>query len=174
MTKKVLLFALSILWAAAAQAKGGINIYDYPREVPKIGLYHPSGQEVYLRDFKGDFVLVMFWSRYCAPCIRELDEVNEFVKKTRDNGIRLILVSPQNEWKSISEQRTLLKKYGAPDVEFYLDTKGALAAAFGIFSSPHTVLINRVGEEIGRIRGTAEWDDDDLIEYIYKIKAENG
>ena len=32
-------------------------------------------------------------------------------------------------------------------------------------------LINK-GKEIGRIRGAADWDDEDVIEYIYKIKAQ--
>lgn len=37
-----------------------------------------------------------------------------------------------------------------------------------------TVLIGREGKEIGRIRGSAEWDSQDVIEYMYKIKAEHG
>ena len=49
-----------------------------------------------------------------------------------------------------------------------------LAEDLGIFTSPNTVLINRKGEEIGRIRGSIDWDDDDVIEYIYKIKAQHG
>ena len=36
------------------------------------------------------------------------------------------------------------------------------------------VLIGREGKEIGRIRGSAEWDSQDVIEYMYKIKAEHG
>lgn len=56
---------------------------------------------------------------------------------------------------------------------FYVDKKGDLSADLGIFTSPNTVLINRHGKEIGRIRGSVEWDDDEVIEYIYKIKAQN-
>ena len=40
--------------------------------------------------------------------------------------------------------------------------------------TPVTVLIGREGKEIGRIRGSAEWDSQDVIEYMYKIKAEHG
>ncbi len=81
--------------------------------------------------------------------------------------------APASEWKSLEEQQRFLRKYGAPDLDFYVDKKGDLSADLGIFTSPNTVLINRHGQEIGRIRGSAEWDDDDVIEYIYKIKAQH-
>ena len=116
---------------------------------------------------------MMFWSRYCAPCIKELDDINEFVLKTRNNGIKVLLVSKDDEWTDVTEQRELLKKYKAPDVDLYTDKDGKLSGDFGIFSSPHTVLVNTKSEEIGRIRGSVDWGDDDVIEYIYKIKAQN-
>ena len=46
--------------------------------------------------------------------------------------------------------------------------------AFGIFTSPHAVLIDKNSMEIGRISGAVEWDDDDVVEKIYQIKAQNG
>ena len=85
-----------------------------------------------------------------------------------------LLVSKAQEWRDMDEQRRFLTKYKAPDLEFYIDDKGALTEAFGIFSSPHTVLINKSGQEIGRIRGSVEWDDDDVIEYMYKLKVQHG
>lgn len=174
MIKKILILGLALLWCGLASAKSGLNIFAYPREAPQTPVYTPGGQPLKLSDFKGDFLLVMFWSRYCAPCIKELDEINDFVKKTRDNGIKVLLVSKDDEWNSTAEQRNLLAKYGAPEVDFYTDKNGKLAGDFGIFSSPHTVLISKSGQEIGRIKGSADWSDEDVIEYIYKIKAQHG
>ncbi len=174
MIKKFVIIALISFWSSVACAKGGINIFAYFRDAPQTPVYTPAGQAVKLENFKGDFILVMFWSRYCAPCIKELDEINTFVQKTRDNGIKVMLVSKDDEWTSVQEQRSLLHKYGATDIDFYTDKQGKLAGDFGIFSSPHTVLINKKGEEIGRISGTADWEDDDVIEYIYKIRARHG
>ena len=96
-----------------------------------------------------------------------------FSKKVADNGIKVVIISPASEWHSLEEQQKFLQKYGAPDLDFYVDKKGDLSADLGIFTSPNTVLINRHGKEIGRIRGSVEWDDDEVIEYIYKIKAQN-
>ncbi len=173
---KILATAFFLCGIANASAnEKGINIYDTPRELPSKVIYGEHGRQTRLKDFNGDFVLAVFWSRYCVPCIRELKSLNEYVRQTKNDGIRVIMISPKKEWLGgFSEQRRLLNKYGAPDLEMYVDDKNDLAAAFGIFSSPVTVLISREGKEIGRIRGSAEWDDPEVIEYLFRVKAEHG
>jgi len=83
------------------------------------------------------------------------------------------MVSPHEDWSFENEQQTILKKYGGLNLETYTDKNSALATDFGIFSSPHTVLVNADSMEIGRIRGALDWDDEDVIEHILRIKAEN-
>lgn len=172
MIKKIVILLICCMFAEECLAKKGVNIFAYSRPAPQTGIYDSSGLSVALQDFKGQFVLLMFWSRYCAPCIRELDDINEFVKITQSNGIKVLLVSQAEEWTGVGEQKMLLKKYKAENIDFYTDRKGELASDFGIFSFPHTVLVDQYGEEIGRISGSVDWDDEDVIEYIYKLKAE--
>lgn len=151
-----------------------VNIYPEARALPERQMFHYSdtGEAYKLSDFKEQFVVANFWSRYCTPCLRELDDLNNFSNKVADNGIKVVIISPASEWHSLEEQQKFLQKHGAPDLDFYVDKKGDLAADLGIFTSPNTVLINKKGQEIGRIRGSADWDDEDVIEYIYKIKAQ--
>ena len=172
-TALIFLFCLCFAFSAQAKKDGNVNIYDQPRETPQVPFYTSDGKAVVMDDFKGSFVLLMNWSRECSPCINELEGLNTFYNQTKDNGITLLMVSPSREWKSNAEQRRFLKEYDAPDLPFYTDKDGKLASAFGIFTSPHTVLFNKKGQETGRIRGSAEWDDPRVIEYIYKLKAEN-
>ena len=176
MIKKIaLILTLSMFFATAAFAKkeGNVNIYDEPRPAPQVPFYTSEGQSVVLDNFKGNFVLLLLWSRECGPCVSELEDLNEFYKQTKDNGITLIMLSHASEWKDSAEQRKFLNRYDAPDLPFYTDKSGKLAEAFGIFTSPNAVMLNKKGQEIGRIRGSAEWDDPKVVEYIYKIKAEH-
>ena len=171
----LILFFFSVLMCSSVQARRekNVNIYDHPREAPATGFYSSDGKNMNVSDFKDSFVMMMFWSRDCYPCLRELDDLNEFYKKTKNHGIKLIMLSHDREWKDSNEQKLFLEDYNAPDLPFYVDKGGKLAAALGVFTSPHTVLFNKQGKEIGRIRGAAEWGDDRVINYIYKIKAEN-
>lgn len=175
MVKKYILSALlAFTFCFNAVAKDAVNIFEIPRAIPEREIIGEAGQKVKITDFKGDFILLNIWSRHCTPCIKELESLNGFVNKTKDNGIRLIMLSPEEEWEDNTEQRKFLNKFKATDVEFYVDKDGKLAEDLGVFTSPHTVLINKKGEEIGRIRGSADWDSDEVIEYIYKLKAQHG
>ena len=78
MAKNFLMIMLVLVLAFPAQAKKGLNIFAYSRPAPETPVYNAYGKSIKLRDFSGDFLLVVFWSRYCAPCIRELDELNAF------------------------------------------------------------------------------------------------
>ena len=160
---------------ARAAAEKGVNIYGLSRSVPSRVVYSETGRQVRMDDFKGEFVLAVFWSRHCIPCLAEMKALQKFVDRTKNDGIKVILISPKEEWQGgFSEQKRFLARLGAPEIEHYVDNKSDLAAAFGIFSSPVTVLISRNGREIGRIRGSTRWDHPDVIEHIFKIKAEHG
>lgn len=177
MIKKIIniCFAVVLLGGWGIFQSDPVNIFPEPRSLPGREMFHYSdtGEAYKLSDFKGQFVVANFWSRHCTPCLRELDNLNNFSKKVADNGIKVVIISPASEWRSLEEQQKFLQRYGASDLDFYVDKKGDLSADLGIFTSPNTVLINKSGQEIGRIRGSAEWDDDDVIEYIYKIKAQH-
>ena len=152
------------------QAKeSAVNIFASSRDVPTTKLTAETGTKLSLADFGGQFVVAVFWSRNCGPCLKELKDLNTFSQKALYENIRVILISPSNEWHSSLEQRLFLKKYGGGNLEFYTDKKGKLAADFGIFSSPHAVLINQEGQEIGRIRGTAKWADKRMMDYIKSL-----
>lgn len=171
MIKKFCLFLFMMLFASSALADAGVNIFAYSRKVPETKIYDVYGKAFALKDFAGDFLIVVFWSKTCIPCIRELDNLSRFAEKTKDDGIKLILVSPAGDWVTEEEQQNFLDRYGGVGLEAYVDRKADLAKGFGIFTSPHTVLVNAESMEIGRIRGAVEWDDDEVIEEIYRIKA---
>lgn len=165
---------LMLLSVSMVKAEDMVNIYKTPRSVPVHKIIHQSGRNYLLSDFKGEFVVAVFWSRDCGPCVAELRSLNEFYKITQNKGIRLLLISENEKWKNVAEQKKFLKKYGAPDVEFYVDEYGQVASDLGIFTSPHTVLINTKGEEIGRIRGSADWSSRKVIKYIEELKEKYG
>lgn len=169
----LMMFAVVMLGAWGWGKPSPINIYDEPRDLPdrKMFLYEENGKSFGLDSFKGQFVIAIFWSRYCMPCIKELEKLSIFQEKTKDTNIKVVLISPASDWISGAEQKRLLNRFGGGDLEFYVDKKADLSADLGIFTSPNTVLVNSEGKEIGRIRGTVEWDRDETVEYIYNVKA---
>ena len=115
MLKKIIMVLAVVIAAgrmAAAQAKEP-NLFAYPREAPQTSFYRADGTEFRLSDFKGSFVLVVFWSRTCLPCVRELDNLREFMDKTRDTGIKVILISKAGELLDLGVKAGIVEKAGA-------------------------------------------------------------
>ena len=74
---------------AAEASEKGVNIYGAARDVPSKAVYGEAGNRVRMDDFKGDFVLAVFWSRYCVPFIRENESLKEFPRQTKNDHIQV-------------------------------------------------------------------------------------
>lgn len=173
MIKKYAFIGLVLFGLCGWGKASPVNIFDEPQDLPDRKIFHreEQGKAAKLSEFDGNFVIAIFWSRYCTPCIQELEKISAFQKKVKDTNIKVVMISPASEWISDVEQQNFLDRFHAGDLDFYVDRKGDLSADLGIFTSPNTVLVNTKGQEIGRIRGAVEWDKDAMVEYIYNIKA---
>lgn len=166
--KNITAFLFMLIFSLSAEAK--VNLFAYSRPAPDTEFYYQDGTKHTLAEFKGEFVIALFWSKKCTPCVRELKSLDSFYKKIKGTGVKVVMISPKNEWLTNIEQHEFLKKYKANNIDFYTYENGDLAADFGIFSYPHSVLINQEGEEIGRIRGQMDWDSDKVLKYILDLR----
>ena len=41
----------------------------------------------------------------------------------------------------------------------------------GVFVTPAVILVNQNNEEVGQITGSVKWDDEDVMNYMLKLKA---
>ena len=166
----VLIFVLFILQLSSAAAK--INMFPQPRYIPPLNFYGDSGKAYKLTDFKSDLLMAVIWSKNCGPCLEDMKYLNSFAKKTAKQGIKVILISPEKEWQTIDQRRSFLRKIGAPNLVSYLDRKGAFRDGMGIMVTPTVILVNKAGEEAGQITGAVRWDDEEVIEYMVKLKED--
>ena len=162
------LFSLILIWCHTADAK--LNLFPQPRYVPDLSFYGDSGKRYKLKNFSDDLLIAMIWSRRCGPCLADLKPLNEFVLATAGSGIRVILISPDNEWKSVDEKRAFLKRFGAPDLVSYMDRKASFMNGMGIMVTPTALLINRDGLEVGQVTGAVQWNNPKVIDYMLRLK----
>ena len=52
-----------------------------------------AGKKVALTDYRGKVVLIAFWATWCAPCKRELPELQKFARAHKDKGVEVITIS---------------------------------------------------------------------------------
>ena len=163
-----ILFVL-ICWGSASWAK--LNLFPQPRYIPELNFYDDKGNSYQLKDFQSELLLVALWSRTCGPCIKDMNSLDSFARKVEKKGIRVILISPESEWKSVEERHAFLERIEAPNLASYLDRKATFMKGMGIFITPTVILVNQNTQEIGQITGAVRWDNSDVIQYMLKLKA---
>ena len=50
-----------------------------------------------IKDYKGKVVLLNYWATWCAPCIKEMPELNKLQAEFQDVGLLVIALSDENK-----------------------------------------------------------------------------
>lgn len=101
-------------------------------------LYDPDGNEHHLAEFKGQYILLDFWSQTCGPCRRAIPELEE-VARTYAGRLTVVCIStdPKEVWKQC------LQIKGMKGIQWneLRNDGGRLQADYGVQGLPHYVLI---------------------------------
>lgn len=126
-----------------------------------------NGRVVNFSDFNGKVILVNLWATWCAPCIKEMPDLNELQKSFENDDFEVILISQNSD--GIESSLAFLKNNNISHLTTYIDTNRSVARTFKANALPTSILINAKGYEVGRLIGPAEWNSDSaqrLINYF--------
>lgn len=119
------------------------------------GFTSESGEPMDLTDFRGRVTLLNFWATWCAPCRKEMPDLDAL---QRDLGGADFHVAPLSVDRGGAEKsRAFYEEIGLQDLPLYLDPRSTLAKEFAVLALPVTVLLDREGREVARLTGDAEW-----------------
>lgn len=171
----VILAPLQSAHAAAAQCippKGLFGNYqsvDPALPVPDVPFLNHAGEEISLASYKGKGIVLNFWATWCAPCVREMPQLDRLSAFVKDNNIEVLTVSEDR--KGLVSAPKFYKTHNLNDLPVLADPKGRLMRAFSAPGLPLSVLINKQGQEIGRVVGPAEWDSVEIVAFIRNCLA---
>jgi len=123
-----------------------------------------EGKNISLADFKGKVVLLNYWASWCLPCIRELPSIDRLQKKLGGNDFAVVAISIDRGGKT--KARKLTKRLKLKHLTLYLDRKSEAAKNMGVRSMPTTFIFDRKGREVGKLVGSAEWDEPDAVRLL--------
>ncbi|MEO8530633.1 MAG: TlpA disulfide reductase family protein [Deltaproteobacteria bacterium] len=122
-----------------------------------------------LADYAGKVVLVNFWATWCAPCRKEMPGLDALQAEFGgDDFVVLPIATGRNELPGI---RRFFEETGVTSLPILLDPKMALSREMGVMALPVTVILNREGQEIGRLMGDADWSSDSAKKIIAALIA---
>jgi thiol-disulfide isomerase/thioredoxin len=141
-----------------------------PTPLPEIGFQDASGATVTLAQWKGRVVLMNLWATWCGPCRKEMPALAALQKQLGGPDFEVVAVSVDS--KGAEASSAFLKETGADSLKLYVDPSTKVLEAIQAIGLPATVLIDRQGNEIGRMLGPAEWSSPEAEALIKAAIAE--
>jgi thiol-disulfide isomerase/thioredoxin len=144
-----------------------LNLHAQARPAGDDTFLDADGAERRLSDWNGTVRLVNFWATWCAPCRVEKPSLDRLAAEFEGEDFAVIAVATGRHDPEGIERFN--REVGVETLATYLDEPSALARSMGVPGLPVTVLLNREGEEIGRLMGGAEWDTEPARAIIRRV-----
>lgn len=163
--------------AAAAQdlsglttgAMRGVVLHDAPQAISSAPYLRADETEGTLSDFAGQVILLNFWATWCPPCREEMPALNALQETLGSDEFRVVtLATGRNPPQAI---RRFFEEEGVTALPQYRDINQQIARDMGVFGLPITVILNREGQEIARLRGDADWASPEAMALIAALIA---
>lgn len=119
-----------------------------------------EGEKVYLDQFEGNTILLVFWATWCGSCVNELPALDNLQKDFRKLPFKIVAVSEDYQGLEI------VKKYFSDNeirfLEAYHDPQNKLFRELSIVGLPTAYLINFDGKIKYIFNGSVKWQDDEI------------
>jgi thiol-disulfide isomerase/thioredoxin len=135
-----------------------------PRPVPEITFKNGQGEPMALADFRGSVVLLNVWATWCAPCRREMPTLDRLQGELGGPEFQVVALSIDR--KGLPAVQEFYAELGLKTLPIYVDETGAAQRALSVLGLPTTLLLDREGNEAGRLLGPAEWDTPGMVAFL--------
>jgi thiol-disulfide isomerase/thioredoxin len=168
------LTALAVsMQSAGAQAPTGFAVHESPRPLSEIQFENAQGEAMSLADFHGKVVLLNIWATWCAPCRREMPTLERLQAELGGADFEVVALSIDRNGLPVVKE--FYDDLGLRELGIYVDASAKAPRELSALGVPTTLLIDRDGNEIGRLAGPAEWDSPEMVAFIRGyIKHQSG
>lgn len=159
----ILLITLTIVGCYNVPARSGNQLKNQEiNEIISFTLPDTEGNQVSIEQWRGQMVLLNFWTSWCNYCREEMPYLNQFNNIARPYGWVVVSVNINKE-RSIINVLNYIKKENL-NFPVLLDTDGKIANELGIRVLPTSLIIDRDGK-IKSIK-IGMWREEELMNLL--------
>ena len=129
-----------------------------------------EGKPLKLSQWRGRVALVNLWATWCGPCRTEMPALAQLQKELGSDQFEVVAISVDK--KGVEASAAFLKETGAENLKLYVEPSLTILNDLQAIGLPATVLIDRKGNEIGRLLGPADWASPEAMTLIKAALAE--
>ncbi len=169
-------YSLYLTWTAKdREANEQARLQNYithaqPRALSEFTFTDALGQAQDLSAYHGNIVIVNFWATWCAPCRKEMPLFDKLQTHFADAPLKIVAISmDQDPKKAIA----FLNELGVNQLETGFSSIRVMSR-LGITGLPTTLILDRQGNELGRVIGEAQWNSPEIIRLIQSYISTQG
>lgn len=114
---------------------------EKPRPAPSFNMQSMKGKPVSLSSLAGKPAMINFWATWCAPCVKELPELERIHNLYKERGLEVILFNLQEKADVVKKH---IEEHGYTMTSM-LDEKGEMAEKYQVFGLPTTFFVDKAG-----------------------------
>ena len=126
--------------------------------------FNTKNEQLNLKEFKGNLIILNFWATWCAPCKEEMPSLDSLQKNENLDNLRIF---PINVGKDDVEKSVIFfEDLNIKNLEVYFDRSINLVKKFGLRGIPTSILFDKDGFEFARVVGSIDFEDKNFIEWL--------
>ena len=123
-----------------------------------------KNNQLNLKDYKGNLILLNFWASWCAPCKEEMPSLD--LLQSNENLNNLVIFPINVGQDNIEKALFFFEDLKIKNLQIYFDAPVTLAKKFKLRGIPTSILINKEGLEFARILGTINFNDEKFVSWL--------
>lgn len=150
--------------AGADHVFSGYTAQNPPAPVSGLPFIDANGDQQRLEQHLGRGVVFNFWATWCAPCVREIPQLDRLKALLKPDGIDVVTISEDR--KGVPLVKKFYRVNEIKNLSVDIDEGGKVLRDSKVRGLPMTLLINAQGLEIGRVQGISEWDSKNVVAFL--------
>ena len=126
-----------------------IAINEKPRIISSVIFEDFQGNEVDLKNYKGNLLVINFWATWCRPCKKEMPSLDKLSLDSNFKNLKIFAVNMETPNNLKTEK--FFRDLNIEKLEIFFDKNLNFVKEFKLRGVPTTILINKKGEEFARI-----------------------
>ena len=139
---------------------------SFSQNIDKNIILNPlMGKKIKLENYLSNGpVLINFWATWCAPCKREMPSLEKLTFKYPEIKVFAVNTEKPNKIRT----RDFFRSVGVTTLNTYYDPDLSLVKTFKLRGLPTSILIDKNGEEFGRVIGEIDFASEDFLNLMKK------
>ena len=143
-----------------------IVIHKVPKTHDNVIFLNKKDQKININEYKGNLLILNFWATWCEPCKEEMPSLDNLQANPELNKIKIFVINIGKE--NLDKVNKFFLDLNIKNFDPYFDSPTTLAKTFSLRGVPTSILINKKGQEFGRIIGSIDFEDKDFVDWIKK------